>query len=119
MEKRYGKKCAERVMKRMLQHYKRLAFIDMGYQNQEKYREFSRMAAKRLNLYYQEIKGTPEFLRKICTGPWDEEFVVAPPGHAIRLEDFGMYPAGEQQTSGLLMGQNRLKEASNRQPHPS
>jgi hypothetical protein len=101
MEERYGKNRAERVMKRMLQHYKHLAFIDMGYQNQEKYRKFSRMAAKRFNLNYQEIKGTPEFLRKICNGPWGHEFVVVPPGHAVRLEDFGMVPAEEQPPSGL------------------
>lgn len=119
MEKLYGKERAERVMKRILKHYKRLAFIDMGYQNQEKYRKFSRMAAKRLNLNYQEIKGTPEFLRKICNGPWDNEFVVAPPGHAVRLEDFGIGPAREQQPSGLPMGQNRVKEASGRCPNPS
>lgn len=110
MEERYGKKRAERVMKRMLQHYRRLAFIDMGHQDQEKYRKFSKMAAKRFNLYYQEIKGAPEFLRKIFSGPWDDEFVVAPSGHTICIEDFGMVPAGEQQTSGLSMEQNRVKE---------
>jgi len=104
MEERYGKKRAEQVMKRMLQHYRRLAFIDMGYQDQDKYRKFSEMTAKRLNLDYEEIKGTPELLGKICNGPWDDEFVVAPSGHTICLEDFGMVPAGEQQTSGLSMG---------------
>ena len=111
MEERYGKKRAERVMKRMLQHYRRLVFIDMGYQDQEKYRKFSRMAAKRFSLTYQEIKGTPEFLRKICNGPWDDEFVVVPPGHTIRLEDFGMDPAREQQPIGPLTEQNRVSEA--------
>jgi hypothetical protein len=111
MEERYGKKRAERVMKRMLQHYRRLVFIDMGYQDQEKYRKFSRMAAKRFSLTYQEIKGTPEFLRKICNGPWDDEFVVVPPGHTIRLEDFGMNPAREQQPISPLMEQNRVSEA--------
>ena len=119
MEERYGKKRAERVMKRMLQHYRRLAFINMGYQNQEKYRKFSMMAAKRFNLNYQEIKGTSEFLRKICNGPWNDEFVVASSGHAICLEGFGMVPAGEQQPSGLSIEQNRVKEASGRQPNPS
>ena len=93
MEQRYGKRRAEQLMERMLQQYRRLAFIDMGHQDQEPYRQFSRRAAKKLNLYYQEIKGTPEFLKKMCNGPWDEEFVVAPPGHPIRLEDFGMTPA--------------------------
>jgi hypothetical protein len=93
MEQRYGKRRAEQLMERMLQQYRRLAFIDMGHQDQEPYRQFSRRAAKKLNLYYQEIKGAPEFLEKMCNGPWDEEFVVAPPGHPIRLEDFGMVPA--------------------------
>ena len=88
MEERYGKRRAELVMKRMLQHYRRLAFIDMGYQDQKHYHQFSRRAAKELNLSYQEIRGTPELLGKICNGPWDDEFVVAPPGHTIRPEDF-------------------------------
>jgi len=102
METRYGKKRAEWVMKRMLQNYKRLAFIDMGYQDQEKYRQLSRKAAEKFNLNYQEIKGTPEFLGMICNGPWDDEFVVAPPGHTIHLEDFGILPAREQQPSAVL-----------------
>jgi len=103
MEQRYGKRLAERLMKRMLQHYRRLVFIDMGYKDQERYRQFSQRAARELNLSYQEVKGTPELLGKICNGPWDDEFVVAPPGHTIRLEDFGMAPAREQQPIGPLM----------------
>jgi hypothetical protein len=106
MEERYGKRRAELVMRRMLQHYRRLAFIDMGYQDQERYRQFSQEAARRLNLSYQEIKGTPELLGKICNGPWNDEFVVAPPGHIIRLEDFGMVPAREQQPIGPSRGNN-------------
>jgi hypothetical protein len=91
MEARYGKKRAELVMKRMLQNYKRLAFIDMGYKDQNKYRQFSRRAARKLGLSYEEIKGTRELLAKICIGPWDDEFVVASPGHKIRLEDFKLF----------------------------
>jgi hypothetical protein len=100
MEERYGKKRARRVMRRMLQHYRRLAFIDMGYQDQESYREFSRRAARELNLTYEEIKGTTEILEKICHGPWDDEFVVAPPGHTVGLEDFGMVPSRSEQQGG-------------------
>ena len=88
MEERYGRNRAERIVKRMLQNYRRLAFIDMGYKDFDKYQEFSRTAAKRLKLEYQDIKGTPEFLRKICNGPWDHEFVVVPPAHVVRLEAF-------------------------------
>ncbi len=97
MEERYGKRQAERVIKRMLEHYTRLAIIDMGCDDQERYRRFAQGAAKALNLCYEEIQGTSGLLGKICNGPWDDEFVVVPPGHPIRLEDFGMVPAGEKQ----------------------
>lgn len=74
----------------MLQHYRRLVFINMGYSDPEPYRRFSRRAAKVLNLDYQEIRGGSEFLSKICRGPWDDDFVVAPVGHTINLADFKM-----------------------------
>ena len=92
MEERYGKKRADMVKKRMLQHYTRLAFIDMGYQDQEYYREFSRRAADELELFYEEIEGTQRLLKKMIHGPWDHDFVVARPGHTISLDDFGMTP---------------------------
>ena len=90
MEERYGKERAKSLMKRMLKHYVRLAFIDMGYQDHEVYREYSRKAAKEFDLSYHEIEGTTEMLEKMINGPWDEGFVVAPPGHKITMEDFGL-----------------------------
>jgi len=93
VEERLGERGLEVVKKRMLEHYTRLAYIDMGNKNQKKYREFSQQAAKDFNLRYEEVKGTAELLRKMIHGPWDEEFVVAPPGHRITLEDFGMIPS--------------------------
>lgn len=97
MQVRYGKGQAERLMQRLLQHYRRLAFIDMGYNNAEPYRQFSRKAARELKLDYREIRGTPEFLAKICNGPWDDEFVVAPPGHTVQLADFKLFLTIKQQ----------------------
>ena len=91
MEDRYGRHRADRVMKRMLQHYTRLAFIDMGTEDQAPYRRFARKAAEVLDLTYEEIRGTRNILEKIANGPWDDDFVVARPGHTICLQDFGMY----------------------------
>ncbi len=90
MEKRYGKERAEHIMKRMFKHYVRIAYIDMGYEDQEKYREFSRRAAKEINLDYQEIEGTTKLLEKMVNGPWDSGFVVVPPGHSVSFNDFGI-----------------------------
>ncbi|MBW2066188.1 MAG: DUF1638 domain-containing protein [Deltaproteobacteria bacterium] len=88
--KRHDREIAERVMKLILKHYTRLAFINTGHQDQNHYVEFSRSAAKKFGLCYDEIPGKTELLKKICQGPWDEEFVVVPPGRKIRLEDFDM-----------------------------
>jgi hypothetical protein len=90
MEDRYGKGRADRVMKRMLQHYTRLAFIDTGAPDQASYRQFARKAGETLHLAYEEIRGTRTLLEKIANGPWDDDFVVAGPGRTVSLRDFGM-----------------------------
>jgi len=90
MEDRYGKRRADRVMKRMLQHYSRLAFIDTGTPDQTPYRQFARKAGETLHLVYEEIRGTRIILKKMINGPWDDDFVVAVPGHMVSLTDFGM-----------------------------
>ena len=87
-EDRLGKSAAEKIKKRMLKEYKRLAYIDMGHDNQEYYREFARKAAEELNLKYKEIKGTTELMSRMLNGPWDDKFIVAPPGYVVTLYDF-------------------------------
>ena len=90
-ESRLGKRAAEIVKKRMLREYKRLAYIDMGHDDQERYREFAQRAAEELGLYYEEINGTTELIKQMLKGPWDDKFIVAPPGHVISFNDFKMW----------------------------
>lgn len=88
-EERMGKEAADIVREKMLKGYKRLAFIDMGHENQEGYRSFSKDAADELGLYYDEIQGTTSLLKKMIFGPWDDkDFIVAAPGRKITLMDF-------------------------------
>jgi hypothetical protein len=101
MEETYGKDRAERILKRMLKHYRRLVYIDMGDGNQDQYRKFSRRAARELKLDYQQISGTKDFMEKILKGPWDDDFIVAPPGYTISIEDFGMFQGKEERLLGL------------------
>jgi len=89
-EERFGKRGAEIVKKRMLREYKRLAYIDMGHDDQERYREFAQRAAEELGLYYEEINGTTELIKQMPKGPWDDKFIVAPPGYVISFDDFKM-----------------------------
>lgn len=87
-EERLGKRAAEIVMKRMLANYTRLAYIYMDDKDQDKFREYSKTEARELGLRYDEIKGTTRLIEKMLQGPWDDEFIVAPPGHTILLKDF-------------------------------
>ncbi len=85
---RYGAARAERLFKIMLANYKRLALINTGQYELEKYRDYARRTAERFNLRYEEVDGSDAMVRKLLFGPWDEEFVVARPGETIRLDRF-------------------------------
>lgn len=85
---RYGRERADRVMAVMLKHYTRLAYIDTGRNDQERYRRHARQTAQKFNLRFEEIPGSLNLIRKMIQGPWDDDFIVAPPGHTITLNDF-------------------------------
>jgi hypothetical protein len=88
MIERYGPELAERLIKRMLQNYTRLVFINTGKYKVEDYREHTKNLASRYNLRFEEIKGAPTLVDKIVHGSWDKDFVVVPPGHPIPYEAF-------------------------------
>ena len=90
----YGKKRADRVMEVMLAHYTRLAFIKTGQREQERHREFTRNTAQQFNLRYEEIAGSNALVKKMLFGPWDDDFVVKPPGETISFSDFENMPTG-------------------------
>jgi hypothetical protein len=85
---KYGVERAERIMKVMLAHYKRLVYIDTGTDNQEHYRDYARKVAERFNLRFEEVKGSDDLIYRTLFGPWDDDFVVAQPGQTIQYTDF-------------------------------
>lgn len=85
---RYGRERADRVMAAMLKHYTRLAYIDTGRNHQERYRRHARRTAQKFNLRFEEIPGSLDLICKMIQGPWDDDFIVAPPGYTITLDDF-------------------------------
>jgi hypothetical protein len=85
---KYGEERAERIMRVMLQNYKRLVYIDTGSDNQEYYRRYARNVADKFKLRFEEVKGSNELIYRTLYGPWDDEFVVAQPGETIKYTDF-------------------------------
>jgi hypothetical protein len=86
--KQYGPARADRMIGLMLKNYTRLAFIDTGQHEQERYRDYTRRAATQFNLRYEEIPGSTALIKKMLYGPWDDDFVVARPGQIISYADF-------------------------------
>ena len=88
MVKKYGETTARRIMNQIIKNYKRLALINTGPSEIERYRRHTRDIAERFNLRYEEIPGSTALIRKMLHGPWDEDFVIAPPGKTISFADF-------------------------------
>lgn len=85
---RYGKERAERLFKLMLGNYKRLALINTGQYELDRFREYARHTAERFGLRYEEIEGADSLVKKSLFGPWDDEFVVIEAGETFTLDQF-------------------------------
>ena len=86
--KKYDKEKADFILGKMLKHYNRLVYINTGTENQDKYRSYALEVAQQFNLRFEEIRGSSTLIQKMVYGPWDNEFVVVPPGHKITYRDF-------------------------------
>jgi len=85
---RFGAERAERLYRAMMANYRRLALINTGQYEIDKYRAYARRTAERFGLRYEEVQGSDALVRRLLFGPWDGEFVVLEPGEAFALEHF-------------------------------
>jgi hypothetical protein len=85
---KYGQEKAERMTKLLLKNYKRLAFINTGQYEIEKYRAYSKKTADAFELRFEEIEGSHTLVKKMLYGPWDDEFVVISPGETVTFQHF-------------------------------
>ena len=54
----------------------------------ESHRQQGRENARFFNLRYEEIQSSLQFFKKILHGPWDEDFILLPPGREAKQEMF-------------------------------
>jgi len=85
---RYGRERADKVMNMMLKNYTRLAYIDTGQDDQERYRDHALRTAEKFKLRYEEIPGSNVLIKRLIHGPWEDDFIVKTPGETIRFSDF-------------------------------
>jgi hypothetical protein len=88
MVAQYGEERADRLMKVMLKNYTRLVYIDTGHDDKQRYIDYARKTAEQFNLRFEELPGSNSLILKLLSGPWDDEFLVVPPGATISYLDF-------------------------------
>jgi hypothetical protein len=76
----------------MLKHYTRLVYIDTGHADKQPYVEYARKTADQFSLRFEELRGSNDLILRLLTGPWDEEFLVVPPGQTITYLMFKHQP---------------------------
>ena len=85
---KYDQKTWDWIIGEMLKNYKRLAYINTGNYDPARWRKFARGEAKKLNLRFEEIKGSGEFFNKMVNYAWDDDFLVIRPGQKVETDMF-------------------------------
>ena len=91
------------MIKLVLKNYTRLALINTGHYDLERYRDYTRRMAEQFGLRYEEIPGSTALVKKMLHGPWDDDFVVAHPGETISFADFRTTATTTCNLSSLLV----------------
>lgn len=71
-------------------HYSYLDIVDTGLNDcySEEYAMKTQKNADLMNVAVDYVEGSNHLLEKLVSGQWDEQFLVAEPGHLIRHADF-------------------------------
>lgn len=88
---RFGPKKTARIYKVMLAHYKYLGLIDTGAYDLPGLMPHAKEISSTLNLELTVLPGTDLYLKRLLTGPWDDDsFLKIPPLTTIDLTSLGI-----------------------------
>ncbi len=88
LRERFGHDEAYYLEKIVIQNYTRLALIDTGDPDLDKYRIYAQQQADFFGLTFEEIPGSSALIRKLVEGKWDEDFVIVEPGGTVEYAMF-------------------------------
>jgi len=86
MVETYGREAAEYLMSSLgdwMKNYDRLVYLRMGVCTEDSHVERARRDAEKRGFKLEVRDGDLSLLRRLFEGPWDEDFVVVPPGGCV------------------------------------
>ncbi|WP_422448860.1 DUF1638 domain-containing protein [Thermoanaerobacterium sp. DL9XJH110] len=89
--KRYGENRAKRIFRVMLKHYNQLMIIDTGAYRVADYIEKARKIAEITDLDLIVEKGGIWLLKKLLTGPYDDDFCFVKKGQEVDISHLGYH----------------------------
>jgi len=88
LTKKYGLERGAEIARMAVENYTRMAFINTGKYDLDRYRDIARRWAEMYRLRYEELPGSTVFLQALTAGDWDKRFIVTEPGEMITLATF-------------------------------
>ncbi len=86
---KYGEEDARYIARELLKNYTRVAVINHGAGDMAAARAHANEFAEVFGLSYAEVRGSLEYVRRLVTGPWDnDDFVIVRPGNPISPTPF-------------------------------
>lgn len=85
---RYDEETAEYTTRDNLKHYKRTVFIRNADTGEEEAKAYAQKFAEFFHLAYEEMNGSPVYLKKLIFGPWDDNFVIVEGEQPLQDEMF-------------------------------
>ena len=87
---KYGEENARYLMERMEDWYRKysgVAYVDLGFGDTERFKEYARKCASGLGWKYDELRGDASLIQRFLAGQWNEEdFLIVHPGTEIAAD---------------------------------
>jgi len=83
---KYGEDNAKYIQETMgsgVQHYSRIAFIEMGVPGEEPFIQMSRKEAEDKEWSFELLHGSMKLLIKLTNADWDQDFLIIEPGQTL------------------------------------